>query len=98
MTHTLEQTLLTDVERILGPQGLAMTVSGFHYNPDQHAYAQQAAKGFARVGTAGLQTILNSLQASTGTGKTLGYLVPLMCYAARQGERVMVSTLSLIHI
>jgi len=92
MTHTLEQTLLADVEGILGPQGLAMTVSGFHYNPDQHAYAQQAAKGFARVGTAGLQTILNSLQASTGTGKTLGYLVPLMCYAARQGERVMVST------
>lgn len=92
MTNTLEQTLLEDVERILGPQGLAMTVSGFHYNPDQHGYAQQAAKGFARVGTAGLQTILNALQASTGTGKTLGYLVPLMCYAARQGERVMVST------
>ncbi|WP_304441534.1 ATP-dependent DNA helicase [Demequina sp. NBRC 110055] len=35
------------------------------------------------------------IQAGTGTGKSLGYLVPAVAHAAREGQRVVVSTATL---
>ncbi|WP_234998642.1 ATP-dependent DNA helicase [Demequina sp. NBRC 110057] len=35
------------------------------------------------------------IQAGTGTGKSLGYLVPAIAHAARAGERIVVSTATL---
>ncbi|WP_348523658.1 DEAD/DEAH box helicase [Demequina litorisediminis] len=35
------------------------------------------------------------IQAGTGTGKSLGYLVPAIVHAARAGERIVVSTATL---
>lgn len=91
MDSNLAQLLESDVERILGSDGLLVR-EGMTHNPKQLEYAKRAASGFCSYQADQQKTALNILEAATGTGKTLGYLVPLFCYAARTGERVMVST------
>lgn len=81
--NDLEQKLLADVDAILGPGGLITRLeSDLGYRAQQHQYARRAASGFARFDVANGKTAINMLQAATGTGKTMGYLVPLMLYAA----------------
>ncbi len=65
---------------------------GLRFSSHQPDYALRAATGFCRYDEVGNKAAINMLQAATGTGKTLGYLVPLMLYAAHSGERVAVST------
>lgn len=94
---SLEERLLKDVDAILGPNGLIAQSSGhdLHYNAQQHQYARRAAMGLARFDAKTGKTAINMLQAATGTGKTLGYLVPLMLFAAygkNEVARVAVST------
>lgn len=92
MTKDLHEKVTTGVREILGPQGL-IERDGMTHSPIQYQYAMQVAEGFARVEDAGDErTRINLLEAQTGTGKTIGYLVPLMLFAAHTGERVMVST------
>lgn len=92
----LKEKLLADVDAILGLDGLvAHTGKRLHYSAQQHQYARRAAIGFSRFDEDNGKTAINMLQAATGTGKTLGYLVPLMLFAAYgKGEvaRVAVST------
>lgn len=76
------------IDTILGEQGLAVK-AGFQYSENQYLYANSAAEGFVQTDT---RTSVNALQAATGTGKTIGYLVPLMLYSALTGKRVGVST------
>lgn len=88
-----EQILLAQVDAILGEKGLiASGDKRFAYNPQQHAYARRVAAGFLRYDEAGQRASLNMLEAATGTGKTIGYLVPLFLFSAATGERVAVST------
>lgn len=93
---TLQEKLLADVDAILGPNGLITRGDvRLRYSVQQHQYARRAAIGFSRFDEAYGKTAINMLQAATGTGKTIGYLVPLMLYAAYgKGEvaRVAVST------
>ncbi|WP_395009077.1 helicase C-terminal domain-containing protein [Undibacterium sp.] len=89
----LEDQLIEDVTRILGSDGLLVkSIGGMSFHPDQFDFAIRTAKGFCQYDSAVGKASLNMLQASTGTGKTIAYLVPLMLYAARTGERVAIST------
>ncbi len=83
---------LDDVDVTLGPYGLiAQTmqrVSGsrdYEDRPSQRAMAAAVTEAFNRGGVA-------LLEAGTGVGKSLGYLVPALRWAAANGERTIVST------
>lgn len=94
---SVEKKILQDVDNILGPDGLVNSTlnkdgHALAHNRAQHEYARLAAMAFCRQDDEGLRAALTILQAATGTGKSIGYLVPLMAYAARSGERVAVST------
>lgn len=94
----LEKKLLQVVDNVLGPNGrMVRSKCGdgkrtFRYNSKQHEYAKVVARGFCRYSPEQRAAAVNMLQAATGTGKTLGYLVPAFAYSALTGERVMVST------
>lgn len=91
-TPDLAHDLLALVDALLGEQGVLAATPGLAFNPLQLDYAQRAALGFLRQDRARARTAINAVQASTGTGKTYGYLVPVMGYAALTGERVVIST------
>lgn len=74
----IEQKIRRDVEAILGPNGLAIQ-QGKHFNQNQLDYALNVASGLGRI-EGSEKTQINAQQAATGTGKTLGYLIPLMSY------------------
>lgn len=88
----LENQLLNGVTAILGKGGVAESF-GLIFHKEQYAYACSVAKGIARGGPdMGSMTLL---EASTGTGKTIGYGVPYALYSAFSGKRVGVSTFTL---
>jgi DEAD/DEAH box helicase len=69
-------------ENIFGPKGpLSKKLQYFEYRPSQVEYSQ-AVRNLITKGKIGL------LEAQTGTGKTLAYLIP----ALESGKRVMIST------
>ena len=62
-------------------------------NPAQETYAQKIAEACGAPDPAHPDGgELTLLEAGTGTGKTLGYLVPLMTNAVLTGEKGVVST------
>jgi ATP-dependent DNA helicase DinG len=70
------------IEGIFGPGGLlAKRHPGYEFRPSQLAMAQIADEAFEKHQHA-------VIEAGTGTGKTLAYLIP----AIRSGRRVVVST------
>lgn len=74
------------VEGALGPGGAVATLHGrYEDRPSQRAYARTIARLY-NSGGVGL------LEAGTGVGKSLGYLVPALRWAAANGERTVVST------
>lgn len=74
------------VDRTLGPEGLvAAVLPAFEDRPSQRAYASRISRLY-NSGGVGL------LEAGTGVGKSLGYLVPALRWAAANGERTIVST------
>jgi len=71
-----------DVEDVLGPRGIAATVHrDWESRPDQLHMAEAVAR---RLESGGVLAV----EAPTGVGKTLAYLVP----AVLSGQRVIVST------
>src|SRR5688572_18251057 len=70
----------------LGPGGaIARTLRRYEDRPSQRAMAATVARLY-NDGGVGL------LEAGTGVGKSLGYLVPALRWAAANGERTVVST------
>ncbi len=77
----MSKPLLTTAD-ILGPEGLlARSLEGFEFRPFQVDMAQQIEQAL-RSGTPAL------VEAGTGTGKTFGYLVPLIL----SGKKTVIST------
>ncbi len=71
---------------ILGPEGaVARSLAGYEDRPEQ------LRMGFA-VGDAFNSSKLAVIEAGTGTGKSLAYLVPALLWALENEERVVVST------
>lgn len=74
------------VRDYFAPNGaLSRTVPGYVANEQQQHYAEIVERNLFMGGLA-------VLEAGTGTGKSLGYLVPAAVKAAVNGERVVIST------
>lgn len=89
---SFESRLLEGVQAILGKDGL-QAKHGLRYQKEQFEYAKRVAIGLAR-GNEDMAS-MTLLEAATGTGKTIGYAVPLALYAAYTGKRVGISTFTL---
>ncbi|HEX8851741.1 MAG TPA: helicase C-terminal domain-containing protein [Gemmatimonadaceae bacterium] len=78
-----------DPERVdadLGPQGPIAALHGsYEDRPSQRRMAATIAKLYSEGG-------IGLLEAGTGVGKSLGYLLPALRWAAANGERTIVST------
>ncbi|HEX7123008.1 MAG TPA: JAB domain-containing protein, partial [Gemmatimonadaceae bacterium] len=74
------------IEHDLGADGpIAACHSRYEDRPGQRAYATAVARLYNGGG-------IGLLEAGTGIGKSLGYLVPALRWAAANGERTIVST------
>jgi len=74
------------IDAILGPRGaVARALPGFEERPEQLRMAFEVAEAFneGRIAV---------IEAGTGTGKSLAYLIPSILWALRNEERVVVST------
>jgi ATP-dependent DNA helicase DinG len=71
---------------VLGPCGpIASRLTRYEDRPSQRAMAAEIARLYNEGG-------IGLLEAGTGVGKSLGYLVPALRWAAANGERTIVST------
>ncbi|HZB95081.1 MAG TPA: exonuclease domain-containing protein, partial [Herpetosiphonaceae bacterium] len=74
------------IRAFFAPDGpLGRNFSGYEPRPQQVAMTQAVAEVFNQGGTL-------LVEAGTGTGKSLSYLVPAARFAAERGQRVIVST------
>ena len=74
------------IDAALGPDGLvAHRMRQFEDRPAQRALASHIAALYNEGG-------VGLLEAGTGVGKSMGYLVPALRWAAANGERTVVST------
>ena len=75
-----------EIDATLGPGGpVARQHARFEDRPSQRALATTIARLYADGG-------VGLLEAGTGVGKSLGYLVPALRWSHRNGERTIVST------
>ncbi|MFL5733112.1 MAG: exonuclease domain-containing protein, partial [Chloroflexia bacterium] len=76
----------TELEAILKPGGaMSRAFSQYEFRPQQ----VEMAKAVASALNKGHHLMV---EAGTGTGKSVGYLLPAILYALRTGERVIIST------
>jgi ATP-dependent DNA helicase DinG len=74
------------VDAYLAPEGgLAQAFGGYEDRPGQRAMARSIVERYNRGGVA-------VVEAGTGTGKSLAYLLPAALWALRNGERTVIST------
>jgi ATP-dependent DNA helicase DinG len=73
------------IENILGPDGALERISGFAYRSQQHAMAGEVL--------AALEDRHHLfIEAPTGVGKTLAYLIPSIVFALKNERKAIVST------
>ncbi|NMB25243.1 MAG: DEAD/DEAH box helicase, partial [Firmicutes bacterium] len=80
------QEVYNRIDHALGPHGvIAGHLDEYEYRPGQIEMARVVAKSFweGRVGI---------IEAGTGTGKSLAYLIPAIFWAVSRGEKVVIST------
>ncbi|MCC6318608.1 MAG: helicase [Gemmatimonadaceae bacterium] len=77
---------LSAIDRTLGPTGeIAVAHGRYEDRPTQRDYARAIARLYNSGG-------IGLLEAGTGVGKSLGYLIPALRWAAANAERTIVST------
>jgi len=74
-----------EMEALFGPEGPLASVRGFEWRPQQQTMA--AAVAAALEGRSHLV-----VEAGTGVGKSLAYLIPAVLHARRTGRKALVST------
>jgi predicted DnaQ family exonuclease/DinG family helicase len=78
-----------DIEALandLSPEGLfAKKFTGFEYRPEQVTMLRAVADAFNNSGVL-------LVEAGTGTGKSLAYLLPAIQWAVRNNDRIVIST------
>ena len=85
-TGSLDPVDVAEVQRIVAPSGtLAEVIAGFERRPQQE---QMAAAVLGVLNDSGQLLV----EAGTGTGKSLAYLVPSALSSAERGETVVLST------
>jgi ATP-dependent DNA helicase DinG len=88
----MQKITITKITQQAFAQGGPLSKFVKHYvpNPVQIEYATKVAQCFD-AGTRE-QTSIGLIEAGTGIGKTLGYAIPLLAYAALSDRRVAIST------
>ena len=79
------ESLLDTVESLFAPDGKLATRQGFVYRPQQ-------ARMAAAVAAALVEERHLIVEAPTGVGKTLAYLIPSLLYALQEGRKALIST------
>ena len=74
-----------EVDRILGKEGLLVKIKNYEYRPQQVQMARLVTHAFNKN-----ETLV--VEAPSGVGKTLSYLVPAIIFAAKNQRRVVIST------
>ena len=77
--------LIAQVEEIFSARGLLAKASNFEYRPQQQEMAVAAAKALK-----GKEHLL--VEAGTGVGKSLGYLIPAILYATSEKKKAVICT------
>ncbi|HYE31231.1 MAG TPA: helicase C-terminal domain-containing protein [Methylomirabilota bacterium] len=77
--------VVPEVERIFSETGILSRSSNFEYRPQQ----QQMGRAVATALESGSHLIV---EAGTGVGKSLGYLIPSILYAVSRKKKAVVST------
>jgi len=77
--------LKDSVHSIFSPDGALARRQGFEMRPQQGAMASAVASALS-----GRRHLI--VEAPTGVGKTLGYLVPALLHAVREGQKAIIST------
>ena len=77
--------LIAQVETIFSPSGILSRAKNFEYRPQQ----QQMAVAVARALETGEHLLV---EADTGVGKSLAYLIPSILFAVAHGKKAVVST------
>lgn len=75
----------TLTKQAFAPDGY-LAKRGFNYNPVQYEYAVGIAKNLNHKGK------FNFYEASTGVGKSIGYLIPSLLYSAITSNRTIIAT------
>lgn len=80
-----------EVEAFLSPGGpLAKTIEGYEHRDEQTRMARSVAGCLSSVPGSPAGVML--IEAGTGTGKSIAYLVPSILWARRNGRKVVIST------
>jgi ATP-dependent DNA helicase DinG len=74
-----------EIAELFGPQGTLASIRGFEWRPEQ----QRMAEGVAAA-LAGRSHLV--VEAGTGVGKSLAYLIPSVLHAVRTGRKALIST------
>jgi ATP-dependent DNA helicase DinG len=75
-----------EIERLLSPRGaVARQLKDYESRPEQIRMISAVVEAFNKSGLA-------LIEAGTGTGKSLSYLLPAVFWSARNQERVVIST------
>ena len=83
---TVERLSYPEIERFYAPDGvLSQALPGYEHRPEQTRMALSLAEAFNEERVA-------VVEAGTGTGKSLAYLLPAVLWAVRNKERVVIST------
>src|SRR2546427_8146263 len=77
--------LVAQVEEIFSPAGILSKARNFEYRPQQQAMAVAVARALQN------QEHL-AVEAGTGVGKSLAYLVPAILFAVTRSKKAVVST------
>ncbi|MCX7867532.1 MAG: DEAD/DEAH box helicase [Limisphaera sp.] len=77
--------LVSQVETFFSPHGLLARARNFEYRPQQQAMAVAVARALVNG-----QSLI--VEAGTGVGKSLAYLIPAILHAVAQRKRAIVST------
>jgi ATP-dependent DNA helicase DinG len=77
--------LISQVETFFSPDGILSKARNFEYRPQQQAMAVAVAEALAQGGHL-------AVEAGTGVGKSLAYLIPAILFAVQHRKKAVIST------
>lgn len=83
--NSVSNDLISKVESIFSPTGLLSEAQSFEYRPQQQRMAVEVAKALQEK-----RSLV--IEAGTGVGKSLAYLIPSILYAIQEGKKAVVCT------